>query len=561
MTEHFAIVEKVSQPKSSWLILLVLLVGAVWFSNLDYRKLVRPDEGRYAEIAREMAATGDWITPRLNGIKYFEKPPLQYWATATAFKVFGVHHWTARLWPALTGFLGILLIGYTGARLYGRTAGFCAALVTASSLGYVGMAHFNTLDMGLAFFMTGTLAGFVLAHCPGASPVQERRWMLVAWGSAALAVVSKGLVGIVLPAGVAAVYILIQRDFRLLRQCHWTAGITLFLAVAAPWFVLVQLANPEFARFFFVEEHFQRFLTTSHRRVEPWWFFFPTLAIGMLPWLALLPQALASAWRGHDAAGEFQTNNFLLIWAVFIFVFFSASHSKLPSYILPMFPALALLMAAPLAQTESRNFFWHALTSVVFAVVIVVLSPLVVRLANPTKPAALLEAYASWIAAGGLAILIGAGLSLLWCRRNKPLAALTAMALGSLVGIQLIGTGHNALSPSYSAYYLVRAIGPYLDPAVPLFSVQTYDQTLPFYLGRTVTLAAYQDEFGYGLKQEPRLGIPTIAEFERAWRQAPRALAIMEPVTYTMFKQKGLPMRIIARDLRRIVIAKPEPLP
>jgi 4-amino-4-deoxy-L-arabinose transferase-like glycosyltransferase len=550
-----------TQPKRRTLLLLVLVLAAIWFSNLDYRKLIRPDEGRYAEIAREMAVSGDWITPRLNGIKYFEKPPLQYWATAAAFRAFGVREWTARLWPALTGFLGILLIGFLGSRLYGTTAGFYAGLVTASAAGYIGMGHLNTLDMGLTFFMTATLAGFLLAHRTGASPIEERRWMLAAWASAALAVLSKGLIGVVLPAGAAAIYILIERDFRLLRRCHCTAGITIFLLIGAPWFVLAQLDNPEFARFFFVHEHFQRFLTTVHRRVEPWWYFLPVLAIGLWPWFTLLPQAFAKAWRVRDPAAAFQPGRFLLIWAVFIFVFFSFSHSKLMSYILPIFPALALLVAARLAQLESRSFFWHALTNVVIGLLILALSPLAVRLARPATPPALVENYVPWIAAGGLAILTGAGLCLLWSRGNRPLAALIAMALGSLVGVQLIGTGHNALSPAYSGYYLAQAIKPYLDPALPIFSVKTYDQTLPFYIERTVTLVAHDSELNYGLEQEPQLGVPTLAQFERAWRQAPRALAIMEPLTYTMFEQKGLPMRIIARDPRRIVIAKPEPPP
>src|SRR5512144_382952 len=115
-----------------WLLLLV--VAIIWFGNLEYRKLIRPDEGRYAEIPREMVASGDWTTPRLNGLKYFEKPALQYWATATAYSLFGQHHWTARLWTALTGFLGILMTWYAGRRLFGALAGLYGALVLASSL-------------------------------------------------------------------------------------------------------------------------------------------------------------------------------------------------------------------------------------------------------------------------------------------------------------------------------------------------------------------------------------------------------------------------------------------
>ena len=134
-------------------LLLVLLLALVWFANLEARKLIRPDEGRYAEVAREMVVTGDWVTPRQNGLKYFEKPVLQYWTTALAFEVFGVHHWTARLWPALTGFLGVLLTALVGARFWGLRAGLMAAAVAGSSLLYVLSAHVNTLDMGLAFFL------------------------------------------------------------------------------------------------------------------------------------------------------------------------------------------------------------------------------------------------------------------------------------------------------------------------------------------------------------------------------------------------------------------------
>jgi 4-amino-4-deoxy-L-arabinose transferase-like glycosyltransferase len=279
------------------LILLAVLFITVWFCNLDYRKLIRPDEGRYAEIAREMAVTGDWITPRLNGIKYFEKPPLQYWATAAAYRMFGEHEWTARLWPAITGFLGILLVLFAGRSLFGTATGFYASLILASSVGYVASAHFNALDMGLAFFVTATLLAYLLAQRPEATPLANRLWTLAAWAAAALAVLSKGLVGIVIPAAVLAIYVVLQRDFARLRGLHWGMGVTVFLLIAAPWFVLVQLANPEFARFFFVHEHFERFLTAVHRRVEPWWFFFPILAIGLLPWLTLLPQAVTRAWR------------------------------------------------------------------------------------------------------------------------------------------------------------------------------------------------------------------------------------------------------------------------
>src|SRR5580765_5181026 len=132
---------------STWLLRSGLLLAAllIWFSNLEYRKLIKPDEGRYAEISREMAVSGDLVTPRLNGIKYFEKPPLHYWAGAAAFTLFGQHEWAARLWSALTGVLGVALAWYAGRRLFGPLAGFYAAVVLASSLMYVVVGHLNTL--------------------------------------------------------------------------------------------------------------------------------------------------------------------------------------------------------------------------------------------------------------------------------------------------------------------------------------------------------------------------------------------------------------------------------
>src|SRR5438876_9200081 len=125
---------------------LLLVFTLVWFSNLEYRRLVHPDEGRYAEIPREMAETGDWVTPRLNGVKYFEKPALQYWLTAAAYEAFGVHPWTARLWPALSGFLGVLFIGYVGWRLGGPALGLYAAVGLVGCVGNVLKTHAHALD-------------------------------------------------------------------------------------------------------------------------------------------------------------------------------------------------------------------------------------------------------------------------------------------------------------------------------------------------------------------------------------------------------------------------------
>ena len=242
-----------------WILLAVF--AAAWFCNLGYRHLFKPDEGRYAEIPREMVASGDWLTPRLNGFKYFEKPALQYWATAAAFGAFGQNEWAARLWPGLAGFFGVLLVFWTGNRLFGPPIGLYGALVAASSAMYVLIGHFLSLDMALAFFMSASVFAIALAQRDESGDIERRRWMLLAWAAAALAVLSKGLVGIVLPAGAVVLYALIERDRERWARLHLLPGGLLFLAITAPWFVAVSLANPEFFRFFFIHEHVDRFLT------------------------------------------------------------------------------------------------------------------------------------------------------------------------------------------------------------------------------------------------------------------------------------------------------------
>ena len=398
---------------------MLLVAMVIWCGNLEYRKLSLSDEGRYSEIPRYMAQSGDWTTPRLNGIKYFEKPPLQYWATAASYRVFGEHNWSARLWPALTGFLGVLLMYFVGARLYGATAGLYTALVLGSSVLYSALAHILTLDMGLAFFLTVALAGILLGLDPRADAKTNRRWMHVAAAGCALAALSKGLIGIVLPGAVVVLYILIKRDFGLLRKLHLVTGGLLFFAITAPWFIAVSLANPEFAWFFFVHEHLQRYTSTIHQRYQPWYFFVPILLAGILPWLLTLIDALWNARKQLSKSREFDPLLFALLWAGFIFAFFSASGSKLPSYILPIFPALALIIGARLTTIRGRTLAWQLAPVAVLATAGLIATPYTVRLASANIPAELYLAQIPWLYGAGATLLIGSAAAIFFDRRVR----------------------------------------------------------------------------------------------------------------------------------------------
>src|SRR5713226_2722402 len=536
--------------------LSLLVVLAIWFGNLEYRKLVKPDEGRYAEIPREMVATGDWITPRLNGIKYLEKPPLQYWATAAAFTLFGEHQWTARLWSALTGLFGVLAILYTGGALFGAEAGLYGALVLGSSFLYVGIAHLNTLDTGTTFFMILALSAFLLAQRDGVTARQHRAWMLAAWAAMGLATMRKGLIGLVLPLAALVIYVALQRDPSILRRLCLIPGLALMLFIAAPWFVAVSLANPEFPGFFVVHEHLQRFLTAVHRRDEPLLFFVPFLLGGLFPWTVTMIDALIRAWRPREPGGGFQPRRVLLIYAAFIFLFFSFSQSKLPPYILPIVPAIALLIGDHLTGITPRVLFWQTVPVAVLAAAGAAMSPLVRAYAEHAVPLELLQRYQWWLLAAALSMRAAAAWALVEFHGGRVRRGAIALALGGLVMTQLVLSGHETLSPIFSTCYIAATIRPALTPGAPFYSIKMYDQTLPFYLKRTLTLVDFTDEMGFGLEREPALAVPSLEEFERRWAGASEAFALMTPETYDQLAGRGLPMTVLVRDARRVIVRR-----
>jgi len=338
------------ESKSKDLSILVLLFGIAFFQTLGRMPLMEPDEGRYAEIPREMLERGDFITPCLNYVKYFEKPPLHYWLNALSFSIFGQNEFAARLPGALMGLLAVLLVYHTGRKLFCRRAGLLAALILGTSTGFLLQARIDFIDLTLTCTLSASLSFFLLASREG-EPRKDLYYHLF-YLCAALALLSKGLIAIVFPCAIIFCYILITRRWRLLREIHPMTGIPLFLLAGAPWFIAVSLRNPEFARFFFIHEHFERFLTKVHGRYKPFWYFIPVLAGTMLPWSFFIPSGFRGVWKERlSPSGE--SRLFLALWALVVFLFFSASDSKLVPYILPVFPPLALLMGNALAGSES----------------------------------------------------------------------------------------------------------------------------------------------------------------------------------------------------------------
>ncbi|NDZ16945.1 hypothetical protein C7T35_32680 [Variovorax sp. WS11] len=532
---------------------LLLLLALIWFGTLGTRSLIHPDEGRYASLALEMARSGDWVTPRLNGLLYFEKPALQYWIGALSFLAFGVSEFSARLWPGLAGFLTVLVVGFTAARLWGRETGVRALAIAVSMTWIQVNSHFLTLDAGLTLFLTVALCAVLLANNGRSDARQRRRWIWLAWAAMAAAVLSKGLVGIVIPGAVLVLVSLWRRDTSLWRGLHWASGLLIFLAITAPWFVLVSLRNPGFASFFFIHEHFARYLTEVHQREGAWWYYLPFVLVGMLPWTGALPWLL----RKDRTEAVIAPRHLLATWCVFVLLFFSASGSKLPSYILPMFPALALLVAMQLRDAQPGPLRRHLLLPALVWGLAGLASTQSGRFVSIVSPAEVLAPLASALRIGAALMLVGLAIGW-WCLgRRRVTAAVLSLALSQVTATAVVLQAHNGYGQLKSAAAIAAVLQPLITPQTPVFCVRAYDQTLPFYLQRDVVLVDYEDEFALGQQHEPARSIPTLDAFVARWNSLPHAAAYMSVFAWVELHQRGLPMRIAFQDPRRVIVVKP----
>jgi len=322
-------------------ILLLALALVVAFPFLGSFGLLEPDEGRFAQIGREMAVTGDFLVPRLNGIEQFYKPPLVYWISAVGYRLFGVSEWTARL-PSALAFAGVIwLTGWMGWRLRGRKVGWMAALILASMMEPYALGRQITLDMSLTFWITAALACLVEVGLGS-----RRRWVgylfFVCMG---LGFLAKGPMAWVVPLSAALVWGWMAKRKGEKLDLPWGLGIPMTFGVAMSWFVTVCWMYPELWKYFLGYELVDRFASTTHGRSKPWWFFLPILLIGAVPWTGFLPGLIRQVLI--KIKGKTLSPVLWCVGAAIVipFVVVSCSGSKLLTYILPIYPPLALALA------------------------------------------------------------------------------------------------------------------------------------------------------------------------------------------------------------------------
>jgi 4-amino-4-deoxy-L-arabinose transferase-like glycosyltransferase len=311
---------------------------------------------------------------------------------------------------------------------------------------------------------------------------------------------------------------------------------------------------PDFLQFFFVHEHLSRYLTPSADREEVWWFFAAVFVIGSIPWTVSALRVVTMGWRRRAPRGQFDPALFLWLWIVFVCVFFSLSDSKLIPYILPAMPALALLIAASPPAALRRDVWITALGTGLAAIAFGAASlygPKFIASTDRNQYFAMLARPLAEIAA----LLAVSSLFVLLQRRRDPTQAAVFLGVGWCLAGLLLMRAAGLVTPIYSGVVLARAAG-IVSPSQPIYSVGTYDQTLPFYLQRTVRLGAYRGELDFGLRHDPGAEIPSVAEFVLEWQRLPNGYAVMEKSMFDDLESRGVSMREIARDVHRVLVAR-----
>lgn len=457
--------------------LLLAFLAITYLSVIGRFAFVGADEPRYARIAQEMLARGDWVVPTLNGVPWMEKPPLLYWAVMISYRFLGVSEFAARLPSVLGALATVAILFWAVRRIAGERAAFFSALILGSSLGFTGFGCAATTDMLLtACVAAGLLALWEsLRQAPAGSA-----WLM---GAACLAfglgTLAKGPLAMVIPILAVLPCLTLRGGFDRLWKPRLAAGLLIFLACALPWYYLMYRREGfYFILVFFINHHLARFFTDIHHHANPFWFYLPVLALGLLPWSLFLPGAarLRRRLRGKDPSQWDENLVFLLCWIVFPFLFFSLSSAKLPGYVLPLFPPLAVIIALGLESYFDRRNPLHPLQKIV---------P-VLLMAGGTAALGFFFGYRyqlPWLGLLlGLLLAPGVALFLYFRIREQRERAVAALALCLFLPATAGGPVLlPRLEPFHSNRYLCQAANPLTGPNNPLIIFRNFHHTNNYY--------------------------------------------------------------------------------
>ena len=540
---------------------LILGLGFLFLFFGSDHTLLNPDESRYSEIAREMLVTEDFITPRLNGLIFFDKPILYYWLQALSIHWFGLNEWALRFFPAVYGVFGCFCVYLLGRCIGNRQAGIYSALLLASSPLYFLAAHYANMDLEVAVLITASLTHFLLAINTKNVKHQSQLFYL-AYVFSGLAILTKGLIGIVFPTIIIGTWIVFTRRWHVIKQMRLCTGLLLVIAINLPWFYAVQRANPDFFHYFFVVQHFERFLTANFNSQSPVWFYLPVILLGVFPWTFLVITSSISAIKSTKCNANIL---FLLLWIGWVFIFFSIPKSKLIGYILPIFPALIVLAGNYLANNKMQASRWLLRLSLVSYLGVMIALFYLPQLAALwgtslilTKPIILL------LITLGIVVIIVA-----YCDWRASLHTtwhfMIAGAFASLLVMSLV----LPVLPLSSTKPLIQRVQAIKKPNDKLVSYFHYFYDLPLYAEQIATIVANWDDPAMRVKDNWRriflYGLEYATDAKQYyikpemlwndWHDPARLFVFMRKIHLDFFKAHVNPVVIIAENDTYMVIS------
>ena len=535
--------EPSSEPARYWALGLLLFCVWILFNNLGGAALFEPDEGRNAEIAREILLLKDWVTPHYDFIPRLDKPIFFFGLVALSYKLLGISEWAARL-PSALAALACLCITYRFASsLFGRRAGLWSALILLSSMEFFALSRAVIMDMTLTCFISLALWSFCLAQRGGEIGAGKIQFLLM-YVAMGIATLLKGPIGFLLPAAVIGVYLLLTKRWSLLRHMQIPLGIALLILTAAPWYLAAESRNPGYLRYFLWEENVHRFTSTQFNRSGPWFYFIGVLAGGFFPWTVLLPATITDLGK-RALKGE---HLFLSLWVAIPLLFFSLSSSKLPHYILPIYPPLAIILAAVIAKAltdsavKKKRILWIPLATfclVSFAITLTVLWPDFL----PDRFQAYIHEHFSRRPAfsGIIGLQLIPVLALLitdegWAKQQF---LYPATAIGFALLVLCANPIWIAVSLNRSSKLLAERVGPSIHTDDQLVLYGDYPSSLPFYLNiqRPIWVIAPADsskilgsDYVARQRPEPAAGygkvLYTREEFAALWKDSKHRLVV-----------------------------------
>lgn len=535
-----------------WVAVLGLAIAVIYLGAIGYYPLADPDEPRYAEIPREMIELRDWVTPHLNYVKYFEKPPLVYWLTAVSFKAFGIHEWSARALPALSGLLGIVMAYVLGRAMFDPWTGQAAAALLAAAPLYFGLSQVLVLDATLTALMTVALGCVWLAY----AGVHRRLFTVVAYAATALAVLTKGPTALLLPAVIVVLFLVLRRDIGALRWLCSPLGMLVFAAITLPWYVLVSVRNPEFLNFFVVKQHFDRFFRPDEHK-QPLWFFVPIVLAGFLPWsvfVLLAPRTMAPFIRRMLRRRLSPPVLYCVIWSAVIFGVFSCSQSKLGTYVLPMFCPTAILLARFFRSVIDGNDTPVLRRSCMFVLVLgavglvgAAIAPFVVD--DPQVPQVVPS-----IAGAGIVLVLTAMSALLAVRRRNLQTAFAILLLGVLVMQGVAFTARGAATQYRAMGITIRRLA---QPQDLVVSYRQYVLGVNFYARHRVVLTGGRGELAFGSVQGDHRAFFWDGDdpLVQAWKSSRRIFLVINRTDLEVLKGRLLPApREVAAQGKKVTV-------